>query len=147
MVFNTIFRYMLFLVIWFGPHIPGSKAIWMAFLRTGLLVETSHANCQVCTLLSSIGSPSSWEENRSPEKKTSAFPDTPHPALPSHGRLSRHGAGARLPARAAAEEYKHCAADAIVSVSVSPKDNEYLQNLAQTDRVIAFRSVQELLRL
>lgn len=146
MVFNTMFHYMLFLVIWFGPYIPGSKAIWMAFLRTGLLVGTSHANCQVCILLSSIGSPSSWEENHPPEKKTSAFPDTPHPALPSHGRVVRHGAGARLPASTATEGYKHCAADAIVSAPVSPKDNKYLQNLAQALRVIAFRLVQELLR-
>lgn len=86
------------------------------------------------------GKPSTREEDE-------RFSRHPHPALPSHGRLSRHGAGARLPARAAAEEYKHCAADAIVSVSVSPKDNEYLQNLAQAVRAIAFRLVQELLRL
>jgi len=41
MAFNTIFSYLLFLVICFGVDTPGSNAIRMAFLRTALLVETS----------------------------------------------------------------------------------------------------------
>lgn len=89
----------------------------------------------------SRSSRSSREENHPPEKQARALPDT---LWPLQGRLSGRGAGARLPAGAAAGESQHRVPDAIVSASVSPKDNESLQSLARAVCVAAFRLVREL---